>query len=65
MMGKETPRRDRQCGGCLFFRQYYMKLGRRYVAVDCGHCAHPEAMGRRIASETCPRWMAIESERKR
>lgn len=55
-MGKASPDRPRQCGTCLYFRQHYVKLGRRYVPVSSGHCAYPGAWKRRDASETCPLW---------
>lgn len=57
-MDRETPRKDRLCGMCVFFRQHYVKLGRRYVPVDYGHCAHPSSASRRSAAEVCPRWQA-------
>lgn len=63
-MNRETPQKDHLCGTCYFFRQYYVKLGRRYIPVDHGHCAHPAAAARRTATETCSRWTAAEPKRE-
>ncbi len=41
------------CKSCKYFRQHYVKFGKRYNACGGGHCVFPKVKPRRTDSPAC------------
>ena len=46
------------CKSCKHFRQHYVKMGRRYSEVFCGHCVYPRLKTRKPDAEGCKYYKA-------
>lgn len=41
------------CKNCRYFRQHYVKFGRRYDEIYYGHCVYPRLKKRECAAKAC------------
>lgn len=41
------------CQTCKYFRQHYIKMGRRYNAIGDGHCVKPRLKIRKTRTPAC------------
>lgn len=41
------------CENCEHFRQHYVKRGKGYTRVNCGHCVHPRIKKRLPNTTAC------------
>lgn len=48
------------CKTCKHFRQHYIKSGRRYDAINCGHCVRPRLKTRGPLHPACERYASRE-----
>lgn len=49
------------CQNCRHFKQHYIKINRRFSAIEDGHCVYPRLKDRRPGTKACDHYSEKKS----